>query len=238
MSLAKSALRACVIMVGILAPASFAGAQATLDERVPQKATRLPADVDPESRSRLPLVKREDLDDSGKKAFDAVVDPASRLKAEIVGPAGIWLHAPELSPHIREINWYLRNRIKLEPKLTELAILATVRETDGETEWAAHEPAALKAGLTQNVIDIVKFRRAIAGVAPAEAAIMNIARELLGQKRLSAETYAAGLQQFGQKNLVELILLIANYAQTSIILHAFNQQLRPDLQPLLPVTQR
>lgn len=211
---------------------------ATSPEVVPEKRLDLPPDVDVESRSRLPLVKREALDDAGKRAYDAVVDPKSRLRAELVGPAGIWLHVPELSAHIREINWYLRNKIKLEPALTELVILSTVRETDGETEWAAHEPAALKAGLSQHAIDIVKFRRPIEDLAPKEAAIIKVARELLGARRLSSETYAEALRNFGQDSVIEIVLLMANYAQTSIILHAFDQQLRPNLEPRLPVTRR
>ena len=90
--------------------------------------------------SRLPLVKRDDLDEDGKKAYDAVVDPNSRLKAQLIGPAGIWLNVPELSPHIREINWFLRNRFPLDTKLTELIILTTARESDAQIEWSAHEP--------------------------------------------------------------------------------------------------
>jgi len=33
----------------------------------------LPKDVSPDSRNRLPLIRREDLDDRGKKAYDAAV---------------------------------------------------------------------------------------------------------------------------------------------------------------------
>ena len=204
-------------------------------ETVPDKPTVLPADVYAESRSRLPLVKREDLDENGQKAFDAITDPNSRLKAQLIGPAGIWLNVPELSPHIREINWFLRNRFPLDAKLTELIILTTAREADAQIEWTAHEPAALKAGLSQHVVDIVKYRRPITDVEPQEAAIIQFARELLGDNHLSSETYAEALKQFGQKNLVMMVLLMANYSQTAIILHAFNQQLRPDLTPLLPL---
>lgn len=206
-------------------------------EEVPEKATTLPADVYPESRSRLPLVKRDDLDENGKKAYDAIVDPESRLKAQLIGPAGIWLNVPELSPHIREINWFLRNRFPLDAKLTELIILTTARESDAQIEWAAHEPAALKAGLSQNVVDIVKYRQPIKDVEPKEAAIIQFARELLGNNHLTSETYAEALKQFGQKNLVMMVLLMANYSQTAIILHAFDQQLRPNLTPLLPVAK-
>ena len=206
-------------------------------EEVPEKATTLPSDVYPESRSRLPLVKRDDLDENGKKAYDAIVDPESRLKAQLIGPAGIWLNVPELSPHIREINWFLRNKFPLDAKLTELIILTTARESDAQIEWAAHEPSALKAGLSQNVVDIVKYRQPIKDVEPQEASIIQFARELLGNNHLTSETYAEALKQFGQKNLVMMVLLMANYSQTAIILHAFDQQLRPNLTPLLPVAK-
>jgi 4-carboxymuconolactone decarboxylase len=206
-------------------------------EVVPEKTTTLPSDVYPESRSRLPLVKRDDLDEAGKKAYDAVVDPNSRLKAQLIGPAGIWLNVPELSPHIREINWFLRNRFPLDDKLTELIILATARESDAQIEWSAHEPAALKAGLSQNVVDIVKYRRPIVDVDLKEAVIIQFARELLGDNHLTSQTYADALKQFGQRNLVMMVLLMANYSQTAIILHAFDQQLRPDVTPRLPVAK-
>jgi 4-carboxymuconolactone decarboxylase len=204
-------------------------------ETVPPRVTTLPADIDPQSRSRLPLVKRENLDEAGKAAYDAVVDPKSRLRAELVGPAGIWLNIPELSPHIREVNWYLRNRVSLENRLAELAILVTARENDGQTEWTAHEPAGLKAGLDQKTIDIVKYRRPIAGISNKEAVIIKLGREVFKDKKVSTETYAEAVKVFGQQAVIEIVMLMANYAMTSVILHAFDQQLRPDRTPLLPV---
>lgn len=207
-------------------------------EVVPDKPTGLPTDVYPESRSRLPLVKREDLDDEGRRAYDAVTDPNSRLKAQLIGPAGIWLNVPELSPHIREINWFLRNKFPLEAKLTELIILCAAREADAQNEWTSHEPSALKSGLSQRVVDIVKFRQPIDNVDAKEAAIIQFARELLGDNHLTSATYAEAMKQFGQKSVVMMVLLMANYSQTAIILHAFDQQLRPNLAPLLPVAPR
>jgi 4-carboxymuconolactone decarboxylase len=204
-------------------------------ERVPPRVTTLPADIDPQSRSRLPLVKRENLDEAGKAAYDTVVDPKSRLRAELIGPAGIWLNIPELSPHIREVNWYLRNRTSLENRLAELAILVTARENDGQTEWTAHEPAGLKAGLDQKTIDIVKYRKPIAGISDKEAIIIKLGRETFKDKKVSSETYAEAVKVFGQQSVIEIVMLMANYAMTSVILHAFDQQLRPDLAPLLPV---
>lgn len=207
-------------------------------EAVPAKVTTLPADIDPQSRSRLPLVKRENLDEQGKRAYDAVVDPKSRLRAQIVGPAGIWLHVPKLSPHIREVNYTLRNDSGLSDRLAELAILVAVRESDGQTEWTSHEPAALKAGVSAHVVNTVKYRRPIAGEIPEqEELIIRMGREVFQDKKISSATYAKAIQVFGQKIVVSLVMLMANYTMTSVILHAFDQQLRPDLTPLLPVVR-
>ena len=223
-------------LFGCASPDRMDGSAQSRAEAVPPKVTALPADIDPQSRSRLPLVKREDLDENGRRAYDAVVDPKSRLRAQLVGPAGIWLHVPELSPHIREVNWTLRNRLGLSDRLAELAILVTARETDGQTEWTAHEPAALKAGLSADVVEIVKLRKPIPpGLAEQEELIIRLGREVFRDKKVSSATYARALNVFGQPTLVKLVMLMANYTMTSVILHAFDQQLRPDLTPLLPV---
>ena len=207
-------------------------------EVVPPKVITLPADIDPQSRSRLPLVNREAMDEEGKRAYDSVVDPKSRLRAQLVGPAGIWLHLPALSPHIREVNWTLRNGSGLSDRLAELAILVTVRETDGQTEWTAHEPAGLKAGLSPQVMDIIKYRKPITGDVPRdEQLIIRMGRELFHDRKLGSETYAQSKQVFREQTLVNLVMLMANYTMTSVILHAFDQQLRPDMTPLLPVAR-
>jgi 4-carboxymuconolactone decarboxylase len=227
-------------MVAVLIATAFACTARAQDaggvrEAVPPRATTLPADIDPQSRSRLPLVKRENLNEVGRAAYDAVVDRNSRLRAELIGPAGIWLNIPELSPHIREVNWYLRNRISLDAKLAELAILVTARESDGQTEWTAHEPAGLRAGLDQRVVDIVKYRKPITDVPDKEAAIIKLGREVFRNKKVSSDTYAQAIRAFGQRGVIEIVMLMGTYAMTSVILHAFDQQLRPDLEPRLPV---
>jgi 4-carboxymuconolactone decarboxylase len=207
---------------------------ATRHEVIPEKTSVLPADIDPQSRSRLPMVRREDLDEQGRRAYDAVVDPKSRLRAQLVGPAGIWLSVPELSPHIREVNWFLRNRSPISEGLAELAILVATREMSGQTEWTAHEPAALN-GIERSTIDAVKYRRPLVGVPDREAVIIQMGREIFQNHHLSSETYARALKLFGQKALVHIVMLMANYTMTTVITQAFDQQLRPDVVPLLPV---
>lgn len=196
-----------------------------------------PKDIHPDSSSRLPPVRREDLDAAGQRAFDAVVNEGSKLRASLRGPTGFWLHIPELVEHVREINHHLRNApLGLAPHERELAILVVARARNCQKEWTAHEVHAQRAGLSQEIIDLVKHRRELTADVPAkEAAIIRFGRELFSRNTVSAETYRAALETLGQKTLVHMIALMSNYTMTSVIFAALDQQVAPDQTPLLPL---
>ena len=195
----------------------------------------VPADVYPESLSRLPLVKREELDEQGKKLYDAAVSPQSRTLVGLQGPSGIWLHSPRLGEHQRAANQYLRYETTLDRRLTELAILVTAREVDSQFEWTAHEPAALREGLDPTIIDIVKHRKPVSGLANTEALIVSFGRELFRERKVRSETFARAMNVFGRRGVVDLAALMGNYAMTAVIFNAVDQHLRPDQEPLLPI---
>jgi 4-carboxymuconolactone decarboxylase len=189
----------------------------------------LPSDIDPTSRCRLPIVRREDLDEAGQQVFDATA-ANQRSIARLRGPAGIRLH----SPRSRELE-YLRYETDLGRRLTELAILVSAREMDSQFEWTLHEQEALKEGLEPQIIDIVRNRRAVDGLGDKEAAIIRLGRELFTTHRLSSGVYAQAHALFASKTLVDLVALMGNYASTALILAAFDQQLPEDMAPLLPI---
>ena len=99
-----------------------------------------PEDVDPESGCRLPLPRREQLDDAGQHIYDSLADAKGGTIRGLRGPGGILLHSPDLSRYTRPLNRYLRHEAGLGGRVRELAILTTARELDSQFEWAAHEP--------------------------------------------------------------------------------------------------
>jgi 4-carboxymuconolactone decarboxylase len=225
----------------LIASAALAGCVANVPQReeaskVPTMTT-LPKDIYPESRSRLPLPKREALDEQGKRVYDSVLDPKRPTLAGFQGPAGIWLHSPRVGEPIREFNHILRNEVPLEPRLRELAILVTAREFDSQFEWTAHEPVALREGLDPKIIDAVKFRKAVSGAPERETAIIAFGRELFRDRKVRVETYAEMVRVFGQTAVVNITALMANYALTAVMLTAFDQQLHEGRKPLLPLRE-
>jgi 4-carboxymuconolactone decarboxylase len=194
----------------------------------------LPDDIDPESGCRLPLPHREELDAEGQRIYDSLADPNGGSIRGLRGPGGIQLHSPRLSRHSRPLNHYLRQEAGLGGRARELAILATARELDSQFEWAAHEPEGLREGITPELIDVVRYRRDTAGLAEADATLIDLAREIFRARKVSSATFARALHCFGGAKLVDLVALMGNYAATAALLTAFDMQLDPGQEPLLP----
>lgn len=200
-----------------------------------EQVARLPRDVHPESLSRLPLLRRDDLDEQGRRHYDAVAGPQSRTLVGLRGPSGIWLHSPRLAEFVRSANQYLRFETALDRRLTELAILVTARELDHQFEWTAHEPAALREGLDPKIIDVVKRGKPVRHLGTTEGLIITFGRELFRRKKVRPPTFARAAAAFGHRGVLELTALMGNYAMTALILNAVDQQLHPGQKPLLPM---
>jgi 4-carboxymuconolactone decarboxylase len=194
----------------------------------------MPSDIDPQSGFRLPLPKREDLDEAGKKAYDRGSTPGGTI-AGLQGPAGVQLFTPKIAEHMTAINRYLRFQAGFSPRVREIAILTTAREMDSQFEWVAHEPEALKEGVDQSVIDVIKFRKSTAGLEEADATVIELGRQLWRDHKVTSETFARAKALLGPSKLVDLVLLMGNYAGTAALLTAVDMQLHAGKKPLLPI---
>jgi 4-carboxymuconolactone decarboxylase len=194
-----------------------------------------PEDVDPQSGCRLPLPRREELDEAGQRIYDSLVDPKGETIRGLRGPGGILLHSPELSRYTRPLNHYLRREAGLGGRVRELAILTTARELDSQFEWAAHEPEAIAEGISREIVDIIKHRKDTRRLAEADAIVIELGREIFGSRKVASATFARSLRQFGRRALVDLVALMGNYAATAAVLTAFDMQLYPGQTPPLPL---
>ena len=187
----------------------------------------LPKDVFADTGNRFPSVKREALNDAGKKIYDARVDA--------FGPGSIRLYSQPVADAMTGVNDYLRRKSGLEPRLVELAILVTAREMDCEYVWTAHEPAAQKAGLQQEIIDIVKYRRPLTKLGDKEAVIVQLGRDSIGKHKVGSDTFARAVKLFGNQGVVNVVSLMGDYAATTMLLNVADQHVRPADKPLLPI---
>ena len=216
-----------LVLVTVAAIAAYEPAD---EQPQPQAATAgriaegaLPPDVNAETRNRLPPVKREELNDQMKKAYDAAAAASPGARPE--GVAAIRLHRSGV-----DVRWDAH----IGRRLSELSILTVAREYDQPYEWSLHEMEAVSVGLEPPIVDVVRNRRALTGLGEKEATIIQLAREI-GKHRVSRETYARALRLFGKTDMVDMVDLMSNYAGTAVNLSAANQWMPPQMKQFLPL---
>jgi 4-carboxymuconolactone decarboxylase len=194
-----------------------------------------PADIHPVSLSRLPPVQRADLDDEGKRIYDALAGTGKTLAP--TGPSAVTMHSPKAAEPIYALNQYLRKTVA-GPRYFEVAALVAAGEFEQQYEWSGHEPAAQRAGVDQSVIDAIKFNRDVKGLPEKDATIIQLGRAIFRDHKVAPELWGRMEQHFGRQGAVEITTVMADYAMVGFVLTAVDQQLPPDRKPLLPARRR
>jgi 4-carboxymuconolactone decarboxylase len=216
-------MRAVVSILMVTSFAAVLGAQ----------TAALPADIDRESFSRLPLVKRADLDPDGQRIYDMLAGgPGKAVGA--TGPAAISLYSPKVAEAIQMLNQYLRFHGVLKARDFEVAILVVAREYDQQYEWSGHEMGARAAKVPDAVIDAIKHNKEAAGFSDQDMLLITFTRQLLHQHKLDSDLYAKSVATFGKQGTLELATIIGDYAMAAMMLNATDQHLPPGREPLLP----
>jgi hypothetical protein len=191
--------------------------------------TTLPPDINPTTLSRLPPVTPEDLDDEGRRllAQRPEVKPGP-------GPA----HVTSYSPRERSLGIPTGVGSPVGPRYFQLAVLIMAREIDQQYEWSAHEPAGLRQGLEQSVIDVVKYNRDVAGLPEKDATLITFGRTLYREHHVSSELWQKMVGQFGRQYTVQLMMIMGDYFRVGFMMNAVDQHLPPERNALLPPLSR
>ena len=203
-------------------------------------ADDIPSDIFEDSWARLPLLRRENLDAGGQRAYDLIVNPDSRYASGLRGPIGMWAYSPQMVEGLSPTSTYLRFGTEKDQRLTELVILATAREVRSQYEWSAHEPAGERAGLEPEVIDLVRRRADLAtvgevpGLGDRERTIIDFVREVVTEEKVTSATFSRARDLFGEQGVMELAGLVGYYGFINITLKTFDVQLAPGRERLLP----
>jgi 4-carboxymuconolactone decarboxylase len=197
------------------------------------RKTEWPADIDRESGFRLPLLRREELDEAGQRRYDRAA--SGQNIAGLQGPTGIMLYSPRTSEAQNSITRYLRHESGITPRVREIALLITSRCMDQQFEWTAHEPEAVKAGVPRETLDAIKFDGRTAALDATDALVIELGRAVWRAHKVSPELFARAKATFGPHMLVDLVQLMGTHASTAALLTTFNMQLHEGVEPLLPI---
>ena len=194
-----------------------------------------PCDINPKSGCRLPLPDREVLDDDGKQMYDRMANFENGAIMGLRGPSALTLHSPGIAEHALRLNHYLRFETDFSSSIRELVILVAARGMDSHFEWAAHEPQALKEGVAQSTINVIKYRETTDGLPDEHALIIDYCRQAIENHSVSSETFAQLISAYGSKGVVDLANLLGNYLTLAVLLITVDAQVPPDDLEKLPI---
>ena len=115
-----------------------------------------------------------------------------------------------------------------------MAILVAAWEIEQQYEYSAHEPAALRYGVPQAVIDTIKYDRAPVGLSPEETLIIRLGRAIMRDHKVDSALYAETEKMFGRKGIVELVTVMGDYVMVGMIMTTIDQHLPADRPAALP----
>lgn len=216
------------LLVGCLATAFVAG-RATAQNAPPPAPSPDPRTVKLAGGRFAPLTY-DTMTPEQKKVLETLLTGPRRSAA---GPFNILLRSPDLAQATQLVGLEVRYNSSIPRKLSELAMLVTVRSWIVHFEWYAHSRSSLAAGISQATIDAIKAGTRPTSMPQDEADVYTFTNELLTTKRVSDRTYQAIKDRFGEKGVVDLIGVIAYYQMASMMLNVDQYPLPAGVQPEL-----
>jgi 4-carboxymuconolactone decarboxylase len=165
-----------------------------------------------------PIAARSDMAPEDQYVFDQVMDVFGRVR----GPFSMLLHSPKLAERLLPMVPFAREGMIVDPQLRQIAVLAAVREREANYVWAAQVDASRRAGLREEVIDLLRANGDPSGLPADERDIVTYARQLMRTNRVEASVFDALLRRHGAQWLVELTAVANFYVALCGVVNAFD----------------
>ena len=136
----------------------------------------------------------------------AVVDDVLKVFGTIRGPFSMLLHSPKLA----------------------VAILSAVREREAAYVWAAQVGAARRAGLREEVIDLIRAKGDPAKLSDEERDVVTYVRQLMRTNRVDQAVFDRLKNRHNAQWMVELTEVANYFAFLSGMVNPFEVPAPPD----------
>jgi 4-carboxymuconolactone decarboxylase len=178
--------------------------------------------------ARLAPLKRDDMNDEQRAAYDKVAARGGRLG----GPSGIFVRVPELFELNQELGDYLRAG-HVSARLRQLAILVIVRHYNAKYPWGVQARASLNEGISRDIVDAINARQKPALTDPDDQTVYDVTVEMVARGTLSDESFAQAEKQLGFHRLLDLVAIIGFYTAVGLVANVYQIDEPKDVPILL-----
>jgi 4-carboxymuconolactone decarboxylase len=139
------------------------------------------------------------------------------------------VHAEEAWPYWMKAGSKLLTATVLEPRLRELIIVRIGHLQNSPYEVAQHDPLARQLGVAEVQLEALSTGDTAVGLgfSETETAALAAVTELLEGKQVSDHTFSRLHGHLGDRGVVEMLLLVAQYAGLALFLNALQVDIDP-----------
>jgi 4-carboxymuconolactone decarboxylase len=166
--------------------------------------------------ARIAIIDRADMNAEQARVYDA----ANKSGGPVGGPYFAYIRLPPLFEALQNLRASLSSG-PLSRREQQIVNLVVARHWNSRYPWFAQTRASLAVGIEQAVIDAINARQTPDLADARERTCFTVARELLANKGLSEETYAAAEKTMGLESLVALVASTGSFSMTCMTASTF-----------------
>ncbi len=166
--------------------------------------------------ARIPIIDRVDMQAEQAQVYDK----AKNSSGIVGGPYHAYIRLPKLFEACQNLRECLSSG-PLSRREQQIVNLTVARHWNARYPWFAQVRRSLAVGLDQPVIDAINAGKTPSLADARERTCFAVPRELLANKRLSSETYAAAERAMGLESLVALVALTGSFSMTCLTASTF-----------------
>ena len=183
------------------------------------------------AQDRMPPIPADEMTEAQREI--AAKYEAERGSTIRTGPWVPLLRTPEILRLMLDMRTHVRDHTLLGPRLSEFAMLIAAREWTQQYVWNAHRPAAVRAGLSPEIITALAAGRRPQQMAEDEEILYDLCMELHRNKSVSDATYARALAAFNEEGIIEAVAIEGYYALIAMVMNTTRTPLREGVSPPL-----
>jgi 4-carboxymuconolactone decarboxylase len=166
--------------------------------------------------ARIAIIDRADMNTDQARVYDA----AKASSGIVGGPYYAYIRLPKLFEACQNLRESLSSG-PLSQREQQILNLVVARHWNARYPWFAQVRRSLAVGIDQAVIDAINAHKTPNLADARERTCFVVARELLANKGLSDETYAAAEKTMGLESLVALVATTGSFSMTCMTAATF-----------------
>jgi 4-carboxymuconolactone decarboxylase len=162
--------------------------------------------------TRIPQIQPEDMNLEQKRVYDDVMASTGRSGGPSIGYAyapGLWEASNAVSDHLGDCS--------LSQVQVRIAALTAARHWNAAFPFAVQVPQAFDAGLAPAIVEAINDGVRPAFASPEDAAVYDVAQELLASGTLGDDGFAKAAKLLGHARLVDTVGAVGHFCKVCMM---------------------